>query len=177
LQDFENGKHIVILFTDNDSIMLNDLEENQNHQKEVHDQNIKLTPKNYVNFESIFTRDDQTNILDPREEPSVKKIQETQKINIGNFDFPKYINLGTSYTTENIDQYIKLFKKFQDIFSWSYDDLKEYDKFIFQHIILLKDGSKPFNQKLRIINPKINPLVKIELEKLKKAGIIFSIRH
>jgi hypothetical protein len=28
-----------------------------------------------------------------------------------------------------------------------------------------------------MINPKIKPLVKIELEKLKKDGIIFSIRH
>jgi len=28
-----------------------------------------------------------------------------------------------------------------------------------------------------MINPKINPLVKIELEKIKKDGIIFSIKH
>jgi hypothetical protein len=70
-----------------------------------------------------------------------------------------------------------LFKEFQDIFVWSYDDLKEYDKSIFQHIIPLKEGSKPFKQKLRIINPKIKPLVKLELEILKRAGIIFSIRH
>jgi hypothetical protein len=61
-----------------------------------------------------------------------------------------------------------LFKEFQDIFSWSYDDLKEYEKSIFQHVIPLKEGSKPFKKKLRMINPKIKPLVKIELEKLKK---------
>jgi hypothetical protein len=128
-------------------------------------------------LESLFTRDDQTKILDPREEPPVRKVQETQKINIGTFDSPKYINLGTSCTTEEIDQYTHLFKEFQDIFAWSYDDLKEYDKSIFHHIIPLKEGSKPFKKKLRIINPKIKPLVKIELEKLKKAGIIFSIRH
>jgi hypothetical protein len=46
--------------------------------------------------------------------------------------------------------------------------LKEYDKSIFQHTIPLKEGAKPFKQKLRIINPKIKPLVKIEIEKLKK---------
>jgi hypothetical protein len=55
--------------------------------------------------------------------------------------------------------------------------LKEYDKSIFQHTIPLKEGSKPFKQKLRIINPKIKPLVKIEIEKLKKVGIISPIRH
>jgi hypothetical protein len=55
--------------------------------------------------------------------------------------------------------------------------LKAYDKSIFQHIIPLKEGTKPFKQKLRIINPKLKPLVKIELEKLRKDGIIFPIRH
>ena len=46
-----------------------------------------------------------------------------------------------------------------------------------QHIIPLKEGENPFKQKLRIINPKINPLVKIKIEKLKKANIIAPIRH
>jgi len=55
--------------------------------------------------------------------------------------------------------------------------LKEYDKSIFQHVIPLKEGTNPFKQKLRIINPKLKPLVKIELKKLRKVGIIFPIRH
>jgi hypothetical protein len=176
-QVFENDEHIANFLTDNDSMLSDDSEESQDPQKEICDQNLVLTPKNYVSLESLFTRDDQTNILDPKEEPSVRKVQETQKINIGTPDSPKYINLGTSCTIEEIDQYTQLFKEFQDIFSWSYDDLKEYDKSIFQHVIPLKEGSKPFKKKLRMINPKIKPLVKIELEKLKKVGIIFSIRH
>jgi hypothetical protein len=128
-------------------------------------------------LESLFTRDDQTKIPDLKEEVSVRKVQETQKINIGTHDSPKYINLGTSCTMEEIDQYTSLFKEFHDIFSWTYDDLKEYDKSIFQHIIPLKEGSKPVKKKLRMINPKLNPLVKMELEKLKKDGIIFPIKH
>jgi hypothetical protein len=32
-------------------------------------------------------------------------------------------------------------------------------------------------QKIRMMNPKLKPMVKIELEKLKKAGIIYPIRH
>jgi hypothetical protein len=70
-----------------------------------------------------------------------------------------------------------MFKEFQDIFSWIYGDLKEYYKSIFQHVIPLKEGSHPFKKKLRMINPKLNPLVKMELEKLKKADVIFPIRH
>jgi hypothetical protein len=83
--------------------------------------------------------------------------------------------LGTNYTIEEIDQYTRFFKEFQDTFAWNYDDLKEYDKSIFQNLIPLKKGSKPFKQKLRMMNPKIKPLVKIEIEKLKKDGIIFFV--
>jgi hypothetical protein len=70
-----------------------------------------------------------------------------------------------------------LFKEYYDVFSWTYDDLKEYDKSIFQHITSLKEGTNLFKQKVRLVNPKLKPLVKNELEKLKKDGIIFPIRH
>lgn len=60
---------------------------------------------------------------------------------------------------------------------WSDDDLKEYDNEIFQHVISLKEGAIPMRQKPRTMNPKLNPLAKLELEKMEKDGIIFSIRH
>ena len=66
LQVFENDEHIASFFTDNDSIISNDLEENQNPHKEIHNQNLILTPKNCVNLESLFTRDYKTNIIDPK---------------------------------------------------------------------------------------------------------------
>jgi hypothetical protein len=70
-----------------------------------------------------------------------------------------------------------VFKEFFDVFTWNYDDLKSYDKSIFQHIITLKEGVNPFKQNLRLLNPKLKPFVKIELEKLRKVGIIFPIKH
>jgi hypothetical protein len=70
-----------------------------------------------------------------------------------------------------------LFKEYIDVFSWTYDDLKPYDKTIFQHIIPLKEGEKLVKKKIRIMNPKMKPLVKIEMEKLKKEGIIYPITH
>jgi hypothetical protein len=70
-----------------------------------------------------------------------------------------------------------LFKEFYDVFSWTYDYLKDYDKYIFQHILPLKEGENLVRKKMRIVNPKLKPLVKIELQNLKKVGIIFPIRH
>jgi hypothetical protein len=85
--------------------------------------------------------------------------------------------LGVDCTIDEVDQYVVLFKEYIDVFAWSYDDLKAYDKTIFQHIIPLREGAKPAKQKIRIMNPKLKPLVKVELEKLKKDGIIYPIRH
>jgi predicted MarR family transcription regulator len=63
------------------------------------------------------------------------------------------------------------------VFAWTYDDLKYYDKTIFHHIIPLREEAKPVKQKVRMMNPKLKHLVKIELEKLKKVGIIYPVRH
>jgi hypothetical protein len=85
--------------------------------------------------------------------------------------------LGSTCTKDEINQYVQLFKEFYDIFAWTYVDIKEYDKSIIQHIIPLKEGTKPIRQKPRIINPKLNPLVKLDLEKIERAGIIYFFKH
>jgi hypothetical protein len=55
--------------------------------------------------------------------------------------------------------------------------MKAYDKKIFQHIVPLRAEAKPVKKKIKMMNPKLKPLVKIELEKLKKARIIYPIIH
>jgi hypothetical protein len=109
------------------------------------------------------------------EEVSIRKVQETRKVNIGTDISPKYVNLGVDCTTEEVDQYVSLFKEYIDVFSWKYDDLKAYDKTIFHHIIPLREEAKPVKKKIRMMNPKLKPLVNIELEKLKKEGIIIPL--
>jgi hypothetical protein len=85
--------------------------------------------------------------------------------------------LGVDCTNEEAYQYVSLFKEYIDVFAWTYNDLKSYHKTIFQHVIPLREGAKPMKQKIRMMNPKLKPMVKIELEKLKKARIIYPIRH
>ena len=46
-----------------------------------------------------------------------------------------------------------------------------------QHIIPIKQESKPFQQKLRKYHPSLEPTTKKELNKLLAAKIIFPIRH
>jgi hypothetical protein len=55
--------------------------------------------------------------------------------------------------------------------------LKAYDKTMFQHIIPLKEEENMFKKKIRMMNPKLKTMVKVELEKLNKHGIIYPIRN
>jgi hypothetical protein len=61
--------------------------------------------------------------------------------------------------------------------AFTYDELKVYRKDVIQHVIPLKQDTKPFRQKLRKINPKLAPLVQQELQKMLTAEIIAQTRH
>lgn len=72
---------------------------------------------------------------------------------------------------------IDLLRKFRHVFAWSYDDLKAYREDLFQREIPLKEGTKPFRQKLRHVNPTLAPKIQDELKRMIDVGIIKPIRH
>jgi hypothetical protein len=160
LQVFENNEQLEIF-------LLND--DGEEDDKEI------IISKYFIQVESLFTKDNLAkNIF---EEVSVRKAQEIRKVNIGIYQSSKYVNLGVDFTPKEVDQYVSLFKEYIDVFVWTYDNLKSYDKTIFQHVIPLREEAKPVKQNIRMMNPKLKPLVKVELEKLKKEGIIYPIIH
>jgi hypothetical protein len=72
--------------------------------------------------------------------------------------------------------YLKLFREYQDVFAWSYQELETYDTRIIHHIVPLKAGVKPFQQNLRKYHPSLEPLMYQKLKKLLDAKIIFQVR-
>ena len=75
---------------------------------EDEDNDIIVVPRNCIQYESLFTRDNHAkNII---EEASPQKFQETRKINIEIDSSLKYINLGVDCTIEEVDKYVTLFK-------------------------------------------------------------------
>ena len=66
--------------------------------------------------------------------------------------------------------------KYIDVFSWSHEDLKEYDTSIIQHAIPIKSIEKPFRQKLRGINPMLLPVIEKEIKSLFNEKIIVTLR-
>jgi len=58
-----------------------------------------------------------------------------ETINIGTLENPKNINLCKTVSKEERKAHLKLFIEYQDVFLWSYRDLKTYDNRIIQHTI------------------------------------------
>ena len=98
-------------------------------------------------------------------------------INLGIEAEPKYVSLGKCCSPSERSKLFNLFQQYKDVFAWTYDDLKMYDTRIIQHIIPIKAGVKPFQQKLRKMHPKLQPLIQSEVKKLLDVKIIFKIRH
>jgi hypothetical protein len=98
-------------------------------------------------------------------------------VNLGTPENPKNVNLGKTMSKEKRKSYLKLFRQNQDVFAWSYKDLKTYDTRIIQHTIPLKSEMKPFQQKLWKYHPSLEPLMYQELRKLLDPRIIFQVRH
>ena len=54
----------------------------------------------------------------------------------------KIIKLSKTLPQQEKEKYITLLKEYQDVFSWSYEDLKSYDTNIIQHKIPIKEDEK-----------------------------------
>jgi hypothetical protein len=71
--------------------------------------------------------------------------------------------------------YSELFKEFQDVFDWSYEEMPEIDPRIFKHEIKTYLGAKPVRQSLRAVNPQKSSTIKVEVEKLLNVGFIYLV--
>ena len=85
------------------------------------------------------------------------------------------IKVSKFLTPKSKENYISLMKEILDVFAWNYEYIKVYDTNIIQHTILVKEGEKPFKQKLRRMNPFL-PFIEKEIKKLFDANIsVFEI--
>jgi len=57
---------------------------------------------------------------------SSKTDDEIIEFNIGSEESPKMIKFGKGTTTDEREKLISLVREFKDVFSWSYEDMKDY---------------------------------------------------
>lgn len=121
-----------------------DLDKINEEEIEVIDLKDNHLPKGLTPLEDLFDSNDIHK--KPNMEPLKADIEE---YNLGIEENPKMIKLSKSLPPDQKLKYVELMKEFQDVFAWSYDDLKSYDTTIIQHTIPLKEDQKPFKQKFR----------------------------
>jgi len=130
-----------------------------------------LIPRGLVPLEKLFDPNDVAK--DPQLVPSFEDVED---VNIGTEAYPKIVKFSRTLLLEAKHKYISLMREYTNVFAWSYGELKAYDTSIIQHAIPIKRDEMPFKQKLRIINPKLLPLIQKEIKKLFDAKIIVSLR-
>jgi hypothetical protein len=85
------------------------------------------------------------------------------------------VHIGASCSPDEIVTYTSLFKEFRDIFAWSYEEMPGIDPAIIVHEIKTYLGAKPVWQRLRPVHPRKAAAIKLEVEKLLKAGFIYPV--
>jgi hypothetical protein len=83
------------------------------------------------------------------------------------------VHIGSSCSTEEVVTYKSLFQEFRDIFMWSYEEMPDIDPDIVVHEIKMYPGTKPVRQRIRPVHPRKAAAIKLEVEKLLKAGFIY----
>jgi hypothetical protein len=104
-------------------------------------------------------------------------VGETISLNIGTPKCLKNVKIGAQCSDEEKMNFTKLLGEFQDVFSWSYEDIRGFDQTIIHHSIHIKEGIKPVRKKQRPINPALEATIHKELDKILKAGIIFPVKY
>jgi hypothetical protein len=118
-------------------------------------------PKGCIPLEQIFDRNNVYKGKNPKQ-----KTYKVLEFNIGTEMDPRMVKIGEGTTKEERNKILDLIREFKDTFSWTYDDLRDYRSDVIQHAIPLTEGAKPFRQKLRHINPKLENQIQKELQKM-----------
>lgn len=86
----------------------------------------------------------------------------------------KVIKVGKCLSLEEFKEHSNLLHQFPDIFAWSYKEMPRIDESIVVHNIVLSPDGKSMKKKIQKMNPKVDLLVKVKIEKLRKYGFIHS---
>jgi hypothetical protein len=87
----------------------------------------------------------------------------------------KNVHIGASCSSDEVVTYTSLFKKFHDIFAWSYEEMSGIDPDIVIHEIKTYPDAKPVRQRLRPVHPRKAGCYQAQSEKLLKSGFIYPV--
>ena len=146
-----------------------------NEKEDEEKDQFNTIPKSVVKMEHLY------DLYDKLKTPMNCKMHSSSMkyklVNLGTQEDQKTVNLGLGCSPQEKVTFVKLFKEYEDVFAWTYGDLKTFDTSVMQYVIPLEKEAKPSQQNLCKMHPSLEPLVKKELNKMLDAKIIFPIRH
>jgi hypothetical protein len=128
---FDNDSQIINFLTSSDTFqdsVIDDevhQQELQTYREETNKVKTNCVPKNVLTLEKLF--DLQSKFRRPANPKTNNSTMMHFLVNLGTSEQPKYVNLGTCCSDSEKYTFTQLFKKYRDVFSWTYDDLKTYD--------------------------------------------------
>ena len=155
-QIFNDDKHVIKFLTKLHEFYdfdVNEKEEGCNYTED--DNKSNPVPRRIIAQEKSFDRQDGHK----RKEESKEKLCDHLEVNIGSDQEPRMIKVGKTTLIEERKEIVKFLREYRDVLAFNYDELKVYREDVIQHVIPLKEETKPFRQKLRQMNPKLAPLV------------------
>ena len=109
-------------------------------------------------------------------EGNLSNISATIPINISsNPKVTENIMIKADSFLKEIKVYTTLFKEYWGIFALTYEEMSGIDPWIVEHKIKTYPNVNSVRQKLRSVNPKKAPTIKVGIEKLLKADFIYPI--
>ena len=82
-------------------------------------------PKGFRTLEQMFDLDNK--FRRPANVKTHSSSSQFKMINLGSKAEPKYVNLGKCCSPWEKIKFISLFRKYKDVFAWTYEYLKTYD--------------------------------------------------
>jgi hypothetical protein len=136
-----------------------------------------MIPKGLTPLESSFSLSDVGNKEKQKEEESKRKVGETISLNIGAPKSSKDVKIAAKCSDKEEMKFSKLLGGFQDVFDWSYEDLRGFYPGLIHRAIPIKEGMELVRQKQRPINSAFKATFQRGLENFLRAGIIFLVKY
>jgi ribonuclease HI len=139
-QVFDDDKQVIKFLThmhEFSDFGINTINEGCNYTGNV--DNVRTPPRRVVSLERDFDKLD-----GHKQKPGSKKeICDHIEVNIGTVEEPWMVKIGKTTPIEERVELDKLLKEYRDVLAFSYDELKVYREDVIQHVIPLKEKTKP----------------------------------
>ena len=110
---------------------------------------------------------------DPDKEAQIQLEEELEEVNLGvGLGSPKPVFISSQLTAQEKEQLIALFRRYVDVFAWTYDEMSGLDLGLVVHSLNVDPGVKPVIELARVFHTDIEAQITQEVKKLLVAGFI-----